>query len=287
MVRPADQRRAVSHVRRTLGISERQACRALGVHRSTHRYLSRRPSDEPLRRRLRELAERRRRFGYRRLGTLLGREGWRVNHKRVHRVYREEGLAVRHRRRKRSSTTRVPRPAPPTAPTVRWSMDFMRDTLADGRVFRVLNVVDDFSRQCLAMEVDTSLPGLRVTRVLDRLVAEHGLVKEIVVDNGPEFAGTVLDAWAFRRGIRLHFITPGRPVENAFIESFNGRARDECFNENWFLGLRDARTTIEAWRRDYNAERPHTSLGGLAPDEFLRRWLEAHPVEQSTMVINA
>jgi putative transposase len=256
------------------------------VNRSTKRYRSRRACDGPLRRRLRELAESRRRFGYRRLGTLLGREGWRVNHKRVHRVYREEGLTVRRRRRKRISTLRAPRPAPPTAPCVRWSMDFMHDTLADGRVFRVLNVVDDFSRRCLAMEVDTSLPGLRVTRVLDRLLVEHGLPKEIVVDNGPEFAGAVLDAWAHRRGIRLHFITPGRPVENAFVESFNGRVRDECLNENWFLGLRDARTTIEAWRSDYNAHRPHTSLGGLAPDEFLRRWLEAHPIDATTMVVN-
>lgn len=264
-----------------LGLSERRACRALGIHRSTVRYKSRRPNDETLRRRLRELAEARRRFGYRRLGVLLRREGMVVNHKRIFRVYREERLTVRQRRRRRIATPRAPRPAPPTAPLMRWSMDFMRDTLADGRVFRLLNIVDDFSRECMAIEVDTSLPGQRVARVLDKLALTVGLPKELVVDNGPEFTGSHLDEWASRRGVVLTFIRPGKPVENAFIESFNGRVRDECLNESWFTSLHDARRILADWRHDYNAERPHTSLGGISPHEFLRRWrLGQDPIEQ-------
>lgn len=266
------------------GMSERRACRALGVHRSTMRYRSRRPDDARLRARLRELAAVRRRFGYRRLGVLLRREGHEVNHKRLFRVYREEGLAVRRRRRKRLAVERAPRPAPPRAPTERWSMDFMRDTLADGRVFRLLNIVDDFSRECMAIEVDTSLPSLRVARVLDRLALTVGLPREIVVDNGPEFISNVLDAWAHRRGVKLLFIRPGKPIENAFVESFNGRVRDECLNENWFLSLGDARSILADWRRDYNETRPHTSLGGIAPREFVRQWELARNAETESMV---
>jgi putative transposase len=229
------------------------------------------------------LAGQRRRFGYRRLTLLLRREGQVVNHKRVYRLYKEEGLAVRRRRRKRVATARRLRPPPVTRPNQRWAMDFVGDTLASGRTFRTLNLVDEFTRECLAIEVDTSLPGLRVCRVLDRLVAERGAPAEILVDNGPEFAGTALDAWAARHGVDLWFITPGRPVENAFIESFNGRFRDECLNESWFLSLPDARETIAAWRDDDNAERPHSSLGGLTPHEFRRRW-DAMNGPRETMV---
>jgi putative transposase len=210
----------------------------------------------------------RRRFGYRRLHALLRREGWRVNHKAVHRIYVEEGLQVRKRKRKRVARAERRRLLVPQAPNERWSMDFQHDLLATGQRFRTLNIVDDLTRECPAIEVDTSLPGVRVVRVLDRLAETRGLPLEIVVDNGPEMIGKALDEWAWRNGVRLHFIEPGKPTQNAFIESFNGRFRDECLNENWFLDIHDARRIIEAWRIDYNASRPHSALGYATPDEF-------------------
>jgi putative transposase len=210
------------------------------------------------------------RFGYRRLHILLEREGLVVNHKRVHRIYRAAGLQVRRRRRKRlTRAERMPLSAP-AQPRERWSMDFTTDTLADGRGFRTLNIVDDFTRECVAIEVDRSLPGLRVARVLDRLHAAIGLPRSIVVDNGPEFSGRTLDAWAYARGVTLRFIRPGKPIENAYVESFNGKFRDECLNEHWFVSLADATTTIELWRIDYNTVRPHSSLNGATPQHFAR-----------------
>ena len=210
------------------------------------------------------------RFGYRRLHILLEREGLVVNHKRVHRIYRAAGLQVRRRRRKRlTRAERMPLPTP-SQRLERWSMDFTADTLADGRGFRTLNIVDDFTRECVAIEVDRSLPGLRVARVLDRLHAAIGLPQTIVVDNGPEFAGRTLDAWAYARGVTLRFIRPGKPIENAYVESFNGKFRDECLNEHWFVSLADAKAAIEAWRIDYNTVRPHSSLAGRTPDQFAR-----------------
>ena len=207
---------------------------------------------------------------YRRLHILLEREGLVVNHKRVHRIYRAAGLQVRRRHRKRlTRAERIPLPVPDQR-LARWSMDFPVDTLADGRGFRTLNIVDDFTRECLAIEVDRSLPGLRVARVLDRLHATIGLPPSIVVDNGPEFAGRTLDAWAYARGVTLRFIRPGKPVENAYIESFNGKFRDECLNEHWFVSLADAQATIEAWRVDYNTVRPHSSLDGATPEHFAK-----------------
>ena len=216
------------------------------------------------------LAYARPRFGYRRLQVLLRRAGVRVNHKCVYRVYRQEGLAVRRKRRKRVAGQRGPAVVVPTAVNQRWSMDFMGDSLADGRTFRTLNVVDDCSREALAIVVDTSLPGTRVVRVLEELGETRGLPAVIVIDNGPEFAGQALDEWAYRRGVRLHFITPGKPVENAYIESFNGKFRDECLNEHWFLDLDHARELIEEWRVDYNRVRPHSSLDNATPEEFAR-----------------
>jgi putative transposase len=210
------------------------------------------------------------RFGYRRLHILLEREGLVVNHKRVHRIYRAAGLQVRRRRRKRlTRAERVPLPVP-SQRRERWSMDFTVDTLADGRGFRTLNIVDDFTRECVAIEVDRSLPGLRVTRVLDRLHAAVGLPRTIVVDNGPEFAGRTLDAWAYAHDVALRFIRPGKPIENAYVESFNGKFRDECLNEHWFVNLVDAKEAIERWRVDYNMVRPHSSLNGATPDQFAR-----------------
>jgi putative transposase len=234
------------------------------------RYRSCRPADQELRQRLRELAADRPRYGYQRLWALLRREGRQVNHKRIYRLYSEEGLKLRRRRRRaRAQVERVPLQLPSRADE-RYSMDFMRDTLADGRVFRTLNIVDDFTRECLAIEVDTSLPGARVARVLERLVATGRQPLHIIVDNGPEFASKALDQWAAMRGVSLRFIDPGKPVQNAFVESFNGKFRDECLNGHWFTSLEEARNVSEEWRVDYNEQRPHQSLQYKTPVEFAR-----------------
>lgn len=183
------------------------------------------------------------------------------------RLYRQEGLALRRRKRRRYPA-RVRQPlARPSGPGEHWSMDFVRDTLADGRVFRMLTVVDDYSRQCLAIELDTTLPGTRVVRAMERLVKERGKPVLIRTDNGPEFVGRALDQWAYENGVRLDFIQPGKPSQNGYIESFNGKLRDECLNQHWFLGLNDARRIVANWRDDYNHHRPHTALGGRTPDE--------------------
>ena len=254
-------------MRKAQELSERRACELVGMRRSSYRYV-RREELPGLRGRLGELAQERRRFGYRRLTVLLRREGWAVNHKRVYRLYRQEGLGVRRRKRKRIGAVERQPLTIPTRRNERWSMDFVADALSDGRRFRSLNIVDDFNRECLAAEVDTSIPGARVVRVLERLGAWRGWPEVLVMDNGPEFAGQAVDVWAYEQGVQLHFIEPGKPVQNAFVESFNGKMRDECLNEHWFLSLREARETIAAWRRDYNEVRPHSSLGNRTPQEF-------------------
>jgi putative transposase len=268
VVRPAGKRAVVAHLVQAHSLSERRACRLADLNLSTWQYRARRQARSTLRERLKELASQRRRFGYRRLHALLRREGWRINHKAVHRIYVEEGLQVRKRKRKRLARVERQSMLVPQAPNQRWSMDFQHDLLATGQRLRTLNIVDDFSRECPAIEVDTSLPGARVVRLLDRLAEARGLPREIVADNGPEMIGKVLDQWAWRNRVRLHFIDPGKPTQNAFIESFNGRFRDECLNENWFLDLADARRIIEAWRIDYNRSRPHSALGYATPEEF-------------------
>jgi putative transposase len=238
------------------------------LSRSSCRYQPQRREEKALRERLRELAVERRRFGYRRLAVLLGREGWAVNWKRVYRVYRGEHLQVGKRPRKRGvSQQRLPL-ALPGGPNERWSMDFMTDSLATGRRFRTLNVVDDFTRECVRIEVDTSLGGERVARVLEELHWQRGGPKVIVVDHGPEFTSQALDHWAYRRGVRLRFVDPGKPEQNAYVESFNGKFRDECLNEHWFANLKEAREKIEDWRQDYNQRRPHSALGYRTPEEF-------------------
>jgi putative transposase len=270
----------------TRGTSLRRSCRVIGLSTATWQYQRRaNATNIVVLERLQAHAAVRARFGYRRLHILLEREGLAVNHKRVHRIYQAAGLQVRRRRRKRlTRAERVPLPVA-SQRLDRWSMDFTTDTLADGRNFRTLNIVDDFTRECLAIEVDRSLPGLRVARVLDRLHAAVGLPKTIVVDNGPEFAGRTLDAWAYARGVTLRFIRPGKPIENAYVESFNGKFRDECLNEHWFVSLADAKAVIEAWRIDYNHVRPHSSLAGRTPDHFAaitegaRRLAPARPDE--------
>lgn len=269
------RREVVTVMRESAAISERRAARYLGVHRSLCRYERRRADDTALREELKTRAVEHPRWGIPRLTWLLRREGTLVNHKRVERIYREEGLAVRRRHRKRVSRIRIPL-ATPTAPSRRWSMDFMRDTLSDGRVFRLLNIVDDFTRECPVIEVDTSLSGERVTEVLDRIALTRDLPEAIVIDNGPEFSGRSLDEWAQRRGVKLQFIRPGKPVENAYIESFNGRVRDECLNQHWFLSLNDARRIIEAWRESYNTARPHSSLKLQTPTEFRENFLRGN-----------
>lgn len=226
-------------------------------------------NDGEIRERIRTLAQKRRRFGSPRIYLLLRREGMVINHKKVERIYREEGLSLRKRKRKKmAAQTRVIFP-PAQRPNERWSMDFVSDSLVTGRRFRALAVVDDFSRECPVIEVDTSLGSARVVQVLDRLAELRGLPEMITMDNGPEFTGRTLDEWAYRTGVRLNFIRPGKPTENAFVESFNGRFRDECLNENWFMSLKHAREVIEAWRKDYNVARPHSSLEGLSPKEYL------------------
>ena len=261
----------MSYVEVEYQMSERHACRLLGLGRSTHRYRGRKAErDNAVRTRLKELAVQRMRFGYRRLTAMLVREGTPANHKRVYRLYREEGLAMRIRQRRRIRWNGVVARPAATRPNERWSMDFVSDCVSGGKVIRMLTIVDDCTRECPVIEVDTSLGGLRVRRVLDRIASERGLPEAIVVDNGPEFRGRALAAWSEQRGVRLEFIQPGKPAQNAYIESFNGRLRDECLNANWFTSLSDARRKIEAWRQDYNEQRPHSSLNYLPPAEFAR-----------------
>lgn len=264
---PAAQREAVRFIVERHDLSERRACGLIRIGRSTWAYRSRRPPDDDVRIALRDLAAKRPRYGYRRLHVLMGREGHRMNHKRLYRLYRSEGLAVRRKKRKRLTRERTPMP-PPQRLNERWSMEFMRDRFGYRRKFRTFNLVDEFSRECPAIEVDTSIRAVRVIRVLDRVVDERGLPEEILIDNGPEFTSQALEEWAHRNGVRLHFIRPGKPNDNAYIESFNGTFRDECLSEQWFISLDDARATIESWRRDYNQVRPHSSLDNMTPEEF-------------------
>ena len=249
----------------TLGLSKRSACKLVSLCRASWHYKSHRQDDSVLRKRIKALAEERRQFGQKRIYLLLVREGWKVNHKKVERIYREERLILRIRRRKkRAATVRVPLPEA-KHPNQRWSMDFISDQFSWGRRFRGLCIVNDYTRETLTIEIDFSLTGLRVSQVLDRLLEERGKPESITVDNGPEFSGNKLDGWAYAKGVRLNFIEPGKPMQNAYIESFNGRLRDDCLNENQFLTLQEVRTITEMWRRDYNSQRPHSSLKGLTP----------------------
>ena len=251
--------------------SQRRACQLVGVAPKVFRHRTRRGDDGALRARLLALAAERRRFGYRRLHLLLKREGTSVNHKKLFRIYREEKLVVRKRGgRKRALGTRAPIVVP-QGPNQRWSLDFVSDALGDGRRFRVLAIVDDFTRECLALVADTSLSGARVARELDAVIARRGKPHTIVSDNGTELTSTAILVWQQVTGVDWHYIQPGKPIQNAFVESFNGRLRDECLNETAFRSLGHARTLIAEWRDDYNGRRPHTSLGGLTPAEFASR----------------
>lgn len=267
-MKPAARRRLVSEIRQRHELSEKRACGLIGITRWINRYQSRRDPQDELRMRLRELAASRVRYGYRRLTVLLRREGWKVNTKRVYRLYREEGLQVRTTKRaKRTARSRVSL-AGAVGANQRWSMDFVSDRFADGRWFRILTVVDQYTRECLCAYADRSQTGDKVVEQMKRLVARRGAPESITSDNGSEFAGQAMDAWAHQAGVRLDFIRPGRPVENGYIESFNGRLRDECLNAEVFFSLTDAREKLERWKRDYNQRRPHSALADRTPEEF-------------------
>ena len=251
-------------------MSGARACGLLHLAVSSYYYQSHgRRDEQPVRAALRRHAAVRRRWGYRRLLVLLRRDGITDNHKRVYRIYRTERLQVRQRRRRKQRIQRGAVPASaPQRPNERWSLDFVHDRLVNGRSLRLLTVHDDYSRECLWIEADTSLSGPRVVRVLDFLTELRGRPGSILTDNGPEFAGLPLERWAHDRKVAHRFITPGKPSQNGHIESFNGKLRDECLNENEFINLRHARELLEAFREDYNQNRPHSSLGQLTPTEF-------------------
>jgi len=265
VVTPAARREAVAHLVTTYEMSQRRACSITGADRSTVRYRRRRPEDEELRERLRTLAAERRRFGYRRLHVLLRREGHAINRKRTQRLYREEGLSVRKRRgRKRATGTRAPL-LTFAVPNARWSVDFVHDQFADGRRFRIFNVVDDVTKECLAAVVDTSISGRRVARELTALVERRGKPGLVVSDHGTEFTSNAMLAWSEAAKVPWHFIAPGKPMQNGICEAFNGRMRDELLNETLFFGLDHARSALARWVADYNNTRPHSALGYQAP----------------------
>lgn len=259
------------HLQDRHGFSQRRACRTTNCHRKTAAHISHRADDAPLRAKLKELAYENLRWGYKLLWGALRVQGIMVNHKKVYRLYKEEKLELRRKGKKRFKSELRGQPAKPVAPCQLWSMDFVSDALCDGRNFRTLNLVDTFTRQCLAIETDTSLGGERVVRVLENVMAQRGKPQVIQIDNGPEFRSKVLDIWACPNGVKLHFIEPGKPTQNGLIESFNGRFRDECLNQEWFSSLKEARQLIEAWRVGYNTKRPHSSLGYLPPDVWAKQ----------------
>lgn len=267
---PAARRTEASYAIERYGVSERRACRLMGLHRASWQYRSRRSADTELRERLRALAAQLPRYGYKCQYRRLRKHGVQVNHKKIYRIYREEGPMVRKRARKRL-VRRAEKPLPASIPNTRWSMDFTSDQLSNGRRFRTFNVVDDCSREALAIHVARSIPGWLVVAVLTQLVMKHGKPRVIVCDNGPEFIGNALEIWTEENNVTIHFIQPGKPVQNCYVESFNGRFRDECLNEHWFTSLAHAQAVIETWRREYNEERPKKGLGGLTPAAYARR----------------
>ena len=271
MVTPDAKRSAVAHACDQHGVSQRRACKVLAFDRSSVRYKSVRPDDSDLREAMKTVAAERRRFGYRRIHIMLQRQGIVMNQKKLRRLYREENLQVRRRGgRKRALGTRRPMVLP-TSTNERWSLDFVSDAFTDGRRFRVLAVVDDFTRECLGLIADTSLSGARVVRELDSMMARRGKPHTIVSDNGTELTSMAVLKWCQESGVEWHYIAPGKPTQNAFVESFNGRFRDECLNDTLFASLVDARIEISKWRNDYNNERPHSALGNIPPVEFARQ----------------
>ena len=270
---PAARREVVVHLQSEHGVSQRRACSVLDVDRSSVRYETTRDDDQKLRDAMKSVAVERRLFGYRRIHVMLKRQGWQVNHKKIRRLYREEKLQVRKRGgRKRALGTRRPMLVPDRT-NQRWSLDFVSDAFTDGRRFRVLAIIDDFSRKCFALVADTSLSGLRVARELDQLVWRRGKPTMIVSDNGTELTSMAVLKWCQETGVEWHYIQPGKPMQNGFVESFNGSFRDECLNEQLFSSIKEARAKITNWKEDYNRERPHSSLENMTPHDFTMKTL--------------
>lgn len=270
---PQAKREAVAAIRKKVNISERRACRLVGLSRSVLHYKARLDHEnDALRARLVELAHERRRFGYRRLHAMIEREGIQANHKRVHRLYREAGLAVRRRRRRHGAMIEREQLALPSGPNQVWSIDFVMDALSNGRRLKCLTVVDDFTKEAVDIIVDHGISGLYVARALEQAARLRGYPKALRTDQGPEFTSRALNQWAYANGVTLKLIQPGKPTQNAYIESFNGKFRDECLNEHWFTSLAHARALIAAWRQDYNEQRPHSALNHLSPAEFAAKY---------------
>ncbi len=278
-MKPVCRREVVRHYQEVFALSERRACRAMGFGRASHRYLSRRDPAVELRMRIKELAESRVRYGYRRLHVRLRRERWQINHKRTYRLDSEEGLSIRTRspRRRRACRYRAGR-ADAAGMNDVWAMDFLSDKLFDGRPFRNLTIVDCHTREALATSARTNFRAYQVVDELDRIARVRGKPRSIRVDNGPEFAGRLLDQWAYLNKVEQDFSRPGKPTDNAFIEAFNSRLRQECLNASWFLSMADARQRITDWRVEYNEERPHSALGNLTPSAFAAQLQPARKV---------
>lgn len=267
-MKPRLRRELAEWVQQAHDLSQRRTAGLIPVNRATLRYEHNRDPQDALRVRLRELAGSRVRYGYRRLTVMLKREGWEVNAKRIYRLYTEEGLIVRTQKRKERAQRQRVAQGPSSRPNQRWSMDFVAQRLADGRWIRVLTVVDQYTRECLTLHADTALSGGKVAAALDKILANRGAPQSITVDNGSEFASKAMDHWAYLNGVHLDFIRPGRPVENGYIESFNGKLRDECLNVEVFFSLADARHKLAIWMEDYNHCRPHSALADRTPAEF-------------------
>jgi putative transposase len=281
------KRELIEEMKDSYQMSERRVCMDLAFPRSVIRYRSVADPQIALRMRLRELAAARVGYGYRRLHILLWREGWQVNHKRVYKLYREEGLSMRQKppRRRRACLKRKLRPVAYEKNEC-WSMDFMSDQLFDGHRIRILTLVDNHPRESLAIHVGQRIRGCEVVQVLERVAKEHGKPRTIQVDNGPEFISKDVDLWAYWNHVKLDFSRPGKPADNAYIESFDARFLLECLNEHWFLSLEDAREKIEEWRQDYNENRPHSSLGNISPEEYVEQKCAAeHAVIQLSETI--
>jgi putative transposase len=271
-VTPAARREAAEYVEKTYSVGKRRSCGLMSLERSTYYYRPRPANDGPLRERLRALTQKYRRWGIDTLTHKLRQDGWADNHKRIYRVYREEKLQLqRRRRRKRAYARGSPLPQA-SAPDTIWALDFVSDQLASGRRIRALVVLDIYSRECLAIVVATSISGERVARELDRLIEVRGVApQQIITDNGPEFQGKAMLRWTAKTGVNHHFIEPGKPRQNGYVEGFNSTLREYCLNEHWFAGMEEATNLIEAWRKEYNTEKPHTSLNGETPANFAAR----------------
>ena len=270
-MKPAARKKAVELLQEEHSFSQRRACQLTQCNRKTARHRSKPEDDATLRERLRELAQSKKCWGYRMLCGALRLEGWKLNPKRAYRLYKEEKLELRPKHRKRLKSEKRGRATAPQAINEVWTMDFTSDRLCDGRSFRTLNLIDIFTRRCLGIEIDTSLSSERVVRSLDQVTEQFGKPKLLQIDNGPEFRGKPLDIWAKKNEVELHFIDRGKPTQNGHIESFNGRFRQECLDQEWFTSLKEARLLIEKWRQDYNSVRPHSSLGYLPPDIWAQK----------------